>query len=150
MEIIIIDDQVSMKLENKIIGKLVKLILKKENIITDEVILNFVNEQKIKELHLKYFNDPTLTDCISFPIDSPNEKVNHHVLGEVFICPATALKYAKTHKKDPKSELALYIIHTILHLIGYDDIKENDIKIMREKEKQYLSLYEKYNIKKLG
>jgi probable rRNA maturation factor len=146
MKIIIIDEQSSIKIDKKIIKLQVKTILEKEDIRTDEVILNFVNTKKIKELHLKYFNDEKSTDCISFPIDRPSEKTSYHILGEVFVCTDTAKSYSKKHKIDIKKELALYIIHTLLHLIGFDDINESDIKIMRKKEKYYLSLFEKKNI----
>lgn len=144
MKIIIINNQDSLRIINKKIEKQIKLILKEENIITDEIILHFVNEKTIKKFHLKYFNDPLVTDCISFPIDPPKEnKTGYHVLGEGFICTPQAKKYSKKYKKDPYEELTLYIIHCILHLIGYDDINKKDAMIMRKKENYYLSSFKK-------
>ena len=135
MKITIFDEQSSYKISKKTIQFLVKKLLEKENINTDEVILHFVNKDKIKELHLRFFSDPSETDCISLPIDSPFEKkIGHMILGEVFVCTDVAEEYAKENNVNTEEELFLYIIHGILHLIGYDDIDENDNKIMRKKE----------------
>ncbi len=146
MKVTIINNQSVLKINKKKIEKQVKTILKEENISTDEVILNFVDVKTIKDIHLKYFNDPSTTDCISFPIDSPKEKKWCHILGEAFICTKEAIKFSKRYKITPYEELTLYVIHCILHLIGYDDINKKDISIMTEKENYYLSLLKEKNI----
>ena len=139
IKITICNEQKKLKIYPTKVKRLVKLILENEKVFTDEVILHFVNKTKIKKLHKDFFNDPSETDCISFPIDLPNEKRFHHILGEAFICTSVALSFAKASNTDPYEELSLYIIHTILHLMGYDDIKKKDIKKMRKKEKYYMS-----------
>lgn len=94
----------------------------------DEIGIYFVSEKKICELHDQFFQDPSPTDCISFPIDQ-----NH--LGEVFVCPSTAICYAKKRGLDPYLETALYVVHGILHLLGFDDLEKNARRAMRKKEK---------------
>ena len=126
------------KISKNFIRDYIKLILDNEKVITNEVIVNFVSKKAIKDLHKIFFNDPTSTDCISFPIDKPYEKKFYHLLGEVFVCTQEAIEYAKRENADPKKELLLYVTHTILHLIGYDDINKKDISIMRKKEKFYM------------
>lgn len=146
MKVTIINDS-SIKITNKLIENMLKNILEKEKIESDEVILNFVDKKKIKKLHLKFFNNPEPTDCITIPIDKPKDKKSgYHILGEAFICPDVALENAKRFKTSIFYELNLYIIHTILHLIGYDDIKEKDIVLMRKKENFYLTLFKEKNI----
>src|ERR1700722_17053191 len=96
--------------------KVISFLLKELKVSTDEVSFYFVSKRKICQLHKEFFNDPTSTDCITFPLDSPDEeKSAYHVLGEAFICPLTALTYAKLHKIDPYEELYRYVIHCILH-----------------------------------
>lgn len=104
----------------------------------DEVTINFVDTPTICELHKQFFDDPSVTDCISFPIDDM-EETGYRVLGEVFVCPKTALDYAKAHKGDPYGELTLYIVHGLLHLMGYDDIAPPDIEEMRAAELRHLN-----------
>lgn len=112
-------------------------------ISTDEVILHFVSKTAIGKIHNTFFSDPSPTDCISFPMDSPQEEASeekHRILGEVFVCPQIALEYAKEQKLDPHKETALYIIHGILHLLGYDDITPSDRRQMRKMEQKCLKL----------
>lgn len=119
--------------------KAISFLLKELKISTDEIILHFVSEKKITLLHKKFFNDPSLTDCITFPMDSPQRnKKSFHLLGEAFICPKTAIEYSKRFRIDPLEELHRYIVHCILHLIGYDDIQVNQRARMKRKERTYL------------
>lgn len=117
---------------------LVKHFLIFTNTKCNEVSVNFVSKTEISQLHDVYFNDPSPTDCISFPIDDPGEPSDYCLLGEVFVCPEVALEYSKIHKMDFGKELSLYLVHGLLHLIGYDDIQENDEKIMRQMEEKVL------------
>ncbi|NGX34872.1 MAG: Endoribonuclease YbeY [Candidatus Anoxychlamydiales bacterium] len=150
MNVTIVNKQTSLKISDKLIEKQIKAILKEEKIKTDEVILHFVDEQTIKNLHLKFFNDPEPTDCITQPIDKPDEnETGYHILGEAYICTDVAIKNGKKFKTDSYHELTLYVIHTILHLIGYDDINKEDIKLMRKKENCYLNLFKEKNIFKI-
>jgi len=118
------------------VKKVVKTVLDLEQVKCDEASIYFVDIKTISSLHEEFFQDPTPTDCISFPIDGPKIDSNYSVLGEVFICPAVAIEYAKKHSLDPLAETSLYLVHGLLHLIGYDDIDPKDRKIMRKKEKR--------------
>jgi probable rRNA maturation factor len=108
-----------------------------------EVSIHFIGETAMKRLHEQYFNDPSLTDCISFPMDCENQ-TGYRLLGDVFVCPQVALAYAHKNQGDPYTELSLYIVHGLLHLMGYDDIKEKDCKRMRSaEERQMRHLFDK-------
>jgi len=95
-----------------------------------EVSIYCVTQAKICALHDQFFQDPTPTDCISFPLDEEH-------LGEVFVCPKAALEYAP---EDPHNEVALYIIHGLLHCLGYDDLEPVAKRAMRKKEKSCMAL----------
>ena len=113
----------------------------------DEVIFHFVDSETISSLHKDYFNDPAPTDCISFPIDSPSKPSDGPlILGEVFVCPAVAKTYAEKHDLDPYREVSLYIIHGVLHLLGYDDQEEDDEKKMRAEEKRCMCYLEEKKV----
>ena len=115
--------------------KAISFLIKELKISTQEIIFHFVSEPRICTIHKKYFNDPTSTDCITFPIDPPVKKAPpFHLLGEAFICPKTALEYAKNHHLNPYEELLRYVIHCLLHLLGYDDIQSDDRAKMKKKE----------------
>lgn len=105
----------------------------------DEVAIYFVTEANIAQLHDQFFNDPTPTDCISFPLDERH-------LGEVFVCPSVAIAYARKKGLDPYQETALYVIHGLLHLLGYDDLEPKERRTMRKKEKTCMAHLYKQNL----
>lgn len=102
---------------------------------TDEINIQFVSEKRISQLHALFFQDPTSTDCITFPIDSISYKpIGYHLLGEIFICPKIAKQYAEKHHINPFEELCRYVVHGILHLIGFEDEKPALRAQMKRKE----------------
>jgi len=123
---------------------MVEAVLALEERPCDEVGIHFVGLKEICRLHDQYFDDPTSTDCISFPIDSSESPVN--ALGDVFVCPYIACKYAEEHHLDPYQELTLYVVHGLLHLIGYDDMEEADRAMMRKAEKDHMRYLVKNNL----
>jgi probable rRNA maturation factor len=137
MEISIEDTQSDLSIKPSQVKALVKAVLQFEGQTCDEVGIHFVNALRISELHAHYFDDPTLTDCISFPIDKDSNSP-YRVLGEVFVCPKVAMEYAAAHAKDPYEEVTLYLVHGLLHLMGYDDIEDRDRRQMRAAEKRHM------------
>lgn len=133
MNIYITNKQLDFKIDKNLITKVIKSISAFHGIEFNEISYNFVSEAKIKQLHKALFNDPTITDCITCPIDPPGLKP-YCMLGEIYICPKVAMSYAYENKLSPLQELILYVIHGFLHLIGYDDIAPEDERIMRMKE----------------
>lgn len=130
MKITIYNQQSDLKFPDGFVETIVYSTL--EECPCEEVIIHLVDKNKISELHEIYFQDPTPTDCISFPIDKET------VLGEVFVCPEVAIEYAQKNEKDPLEETALYIVHGLLHLLGYDDLTPSDRAKMRSAEKTML------------
>lgn len=102
-----------------------------------ELIVHLVSEKRICQLHADHFDDPTPTDCITFPIDDIMNPPpgSLPILGEVFLCPAVAVSYCNEHGGDPYRECTLYLLHTILHLLGFKDDEEGAERLMREEER---------------
>jgi probable rRNA maturation factor len=67
------------------------------------------------------------------------EASGYKILGEIFISPEAALLYAQSHNTNPYEELTLYLIHGILHLLGQDDLSEEDAAQMRVLETKHLA-----------
>lgn len=75
----------------------------------EEVEVSFVSDEKIARVHAEFLQDPTPTDVITFP----------H--GEILISLDTAALQAVDHGETYEREAALYLIHGLLHLAGWDD-----------------------------
>lgn len=102
--------------------------------------LSFVGKKKISSLHAQFFDDPTPTDCITFPIREPE------FLGEVFVCPQVAQEYVAAHGGNVYQEITLYVVHGFLHLLGESDTTPAERKKMRAEESKWLKLLEKNNL----
>lgn len=137
MDVYISDQQTDLVISSLQVESLVKELIKFEAVKCDEVSVQFVDTESICSLHELYFNDPSVTDCISFPIDDEVE-AGYFVLGEVVVCPKTALDYVKKNDGDPYWEVSLYLVHGLLHLIGYDDIGDKEWE-MRQAEKRVMN-----------
>jgi probable rRNA maturation factor len=110
--------------------KTAQKVVKGEKLI-GELSITFVDDKKMKEMNKKYTNRDDITDVLSFGFDDTPE-----LMGDIYI----SIPQAERQKEeDLLSELKLLTIHGILHLAGYDDKTEEQIKVMREKEKYYLN-----------
>lgn len=125
MKLTLIDDQCDLSIKKKQVKLLIDEVFLFKKISSTELIVHFVSKKEISEIHGKFFNDPTPTDCITFPFREPK------LLGEIFVCPKVAIEYSP---ENAYSETTLYIIHAILHLIGFDDINSEDEILMRKAE----------------
>ncbi len=145
MKILVFNRQKDLPLSSPSVRSVVKQVLLTEQRSTDELSLYFVTTEEICHLHEQFFDDPSPTDCISFPMDE-REKTDYHILGEVFVCPQAAIEQVMTIG-EAYQEATLYLVHGILHLLGYDDIRKSDIKKMREAEARNMkALIDKKNV----
>lgn len=136
MNVHTVNCQSALDISDRSVERLVQSFLSWKDVTCDEVVIHLVSQKEICQLHEEYFQDPTPTDCISFPIDAPDEEADgYSILGEVFVCPAVALAYVSENGGNPYRETSLYIVHGLLHLLGYDDQDEEDRLIMRAQEK---------------
>jgi probable rRNA maturation factor len=137
MNIHISNEQEDYPVDAGVVEKIISAVLLFEGVEYDEVSLYFIDTETISDLHQTYFQDPSPTDCISFPMDDHSEE-GYKILGDVFVCPAVGIAYAKTHNGSASEEINLYIVHGLLHLLGYDDISEEDKLVMREAERRHM------------
>jgi probable rRNA maturation factor len=130
VQVVIHNRQKKLAISPSFIEKVVLTTLEDYEVASAQVVVHFVGKKRISDLHQQFFNDPSPTDCITFPIR------NTECLGEVFVCPEVALEYAKASQGNPLHETALYVVHGLLHLLGYDDLTPSQIRKMRQLEKQ--------------
>ncbi len=75
----------------------------------EEVEISIISDGEIARVHGEFLGDPTPTDVITF----------HH--GEILISADTAARQGAEHGQPRDHELALYLIHGLMHLAGWDD-----------------------------
>lgn len=89
------------------------------------------------DINQKYLQHDYFTDIITFDYCEGDR-----LSGDLFISVDSVRENSVEFGTEFKDELNRVIIHGLLHLVGYDDHTEKDIKLMRSKENYYLSLRE--------
>jgi probable rRNA maturation factor len=116
---------------------IVQAVLEGEDEQDAEISLAFVDNPTIHRLNLRFLKHDEPTDVLSFPLsDSGARKLQ----GELVIGAEVAKEQAAERGHDIDAELALYVIHGLLHLCGYNDHDSRDADLMGERERHYLSL----------
>lgn len=144
MEVSVFNRQNDLPIDEARIKCIVQEVVRLEGQRFDEAAVHFVSREEISSLHERYFNDPAPTDCISFPADLDSPEIPWRALGDVFVCPRAAIEYAAEKSGLPEEEAVLYLVHGLLHLMGYDDLEEEKRRRMRKAEERHIS-----NLKKL-
>lgn len=106
----------------KFLEKIAEKTLKTLKIKIPEISIVLVGDNKIKELNKKYRKTNRVTDVLAFDY------------GEIFICLPQAKRQAKQLGHSLKKELAILLIHGILHLAGYDDETSREYDIMKKEQ----------------
>ena len=101
-----------------------------------EITVCFVNDRRIKELNLKYLGKNNPTDVIAFDVTEP--KRPDKIFADIVISTDRAIDNAGAFHTTPLFELYLYVIHGVLHILGYDDQKRKHKLLMQKKEELLL------------
>lgn len=115
--------------------EIVRAVLEGEQVGDYEISLAFVDNATIHRLNKQFLDHDEPTDVLTFPLSEGNAK---KLMGEIVIGVEVAVEQARERGHDVHVELALYVIHGLLHLCGYDDKGEKVLGKMRERERHYL------------
>jgi len=120
------------------VKKLISSILKIEK-KNAELNLVFTDNKKIKKINKTFLGHNFATDVISFAYN--NSSLENNISGEIIISVEMAVKLAQKLKCTIEGEIALYLVHGLLHLLGYNDKLKKDARKMHQREKELLSMY---------
>ena len=138
----------------KIIKEVIKTSLEVEGVVDNvEVCVSFVDDEEIQKLNRYYRNVDKPTDVLSFPLvefeeiysDINLEEENNKELcevepiGDIVISLERAKKQAEEYGHSFEREIAYLTAHSMFHLMGYGHEKDDDRKIMREKEEEVMT-----------
>jgi probable rRNA maturation factor len=140
---------------------LAEAVLAEEGVRGDaELSMLFVDEAAIADLNKRFLRRDGPTDVLAFPIDeepveggrSPDSGGTGPgftgepddlptLLGDVVICPAVAFRNASQRSGNYDDEVALLVVHGVLHLLGMDHEVDSDAEVMEQRERQLLAKF---------
>jgi probable rRNA maturation factor len=166
LEVFVGDEQEDQPVDAPRWQRLAEQVLHHEGIRGEaELSLLFVDESSMSELNQRFMGAEGPTDVLAFPLEDelvepgryPDSSTSGPVdprvrgetgdppllLGDVVICPAVAARNAPDHAGTYDDELALLVVHGILHVLGHDHADPAEEAAMQAKERELLALYNK-------
>ena len=133
--------------EIKEINKLqeyMEFVVKKMDLSNASFNIIFVSNEEIHNINKEYRNVGRVTDVISFALEDNKDITydNFRLLGDIYIAIDVAYEQAKEYNHSKEREVCFLATHGLLHLLGYDHMKESDEKIMFGKQEELLNAYE--------
>jgi probable rRNA maturation factor len=163
-DVFVADEQSALKLEVSRWATLARHVLDAEQVGDDvEVSVLFVDEPTIAELHERFLGESGPTDVLAFPIDeepvrggrspdeggtgpggpvsSEEEETVPVLLGDVVVCPTVAGRQAAERGVPVEDEVALLVVHGLLHLLGMDHVETADAERMERRTTELLARF---------
>ena len=156
-EVFVADEQSDVAVDVARWGALAEAVLLAEGIRGGaELSLLFVDEPSIAELNERFMERQGPTDVLAFPIDADAVWAVHDplasgpdradpdpdeiplLLGDVVVCPAVAARNAPDHAGSLDDEVALLVVHGVLHVLGRDHADPDEAAEMRARERALL------------
>lgn len=102
-----------------------------------EVHLVFVGDRAMAGLNRRFRGKRGSTDVLSFNLDDPSGP--DATFGEIYISAPTAQRQARTFGNGLNAEFERLFCHGLLHLFGYDHMRNKDAALMQQREEHFLS-----------
>ena len=155
------DEQTAVSVDVLRFVRLAELVLREERAPNDaELSVIFVDEQAITDLHERFLDEPGPTDVLAFPLADdvapggrqpdeggrgpgapPDPTDLPRVLGDVVVCPTVAKRQAEERGLAVDDELALLVVHGVLHLLDYDHAAPAEAERMKRRERELLERF---------
>lgn len=153
-QIAIADTQDRLEIDEDFLTEVTRRVLAEEQVAAAEISVALVDDPTIHDINRQYLGHDYPTDVISFLLEcEPAEQESAGEMpsnyrgrgkkldGEVIISTETAQKQAENFGWSPREEVVLYLVHGLLHLVGYDDLSSTEQTVMRARERAMLALF---------
>jgi len=146
----IADDQSILRIDESYLQQVAKRTLAVEEVARATISIAVVDDAALRRLNRKYLDHDDDTDVLSFllecetcPEGGGSENLvprgrGKRIEGEIVISAEMAVRRAAELDWSSQSEIVLYLVHGLLHLVGYDDRSEHEEALMRSRERAVL------------
>ena len=146
MNIVIVNRQRTKRINPRLLKQVVLALFAEREITEAELGINLVAAREMALVNETFLQHEGSTDVITFDHLDPNPKTRdarRQIHGELFICVDDALLQAKEFKTKWQAEVVRYVVHGVLHLLGYDDLKPQLRLVMKREENRLVRQLEK-------
>ena len=118
--------------------RLVEFVAAAEDCGIDSIDVAIVDADEIASLNSRYLGKDEVTDVLSFDISEANSS---GIIAQIVVCGDVAAEVGPSHDLSGDDELMLYIIHGLLHLMGYDDAEAEQAERMKTRQEELLAKF---------
>ena len=130
-------------IDEKLLYKVANYALEYEKVSNAVLNIIIVDNEYIHKINREYRGVDRETDVISFALEDDDTfvKLPIRVLGDIYISIDRVKSQALEYGHSETREISFLTVHGILHLLGYDHMKEEDEKVMFAKQEEVLNRY---------
>jgi probable rRNA maturation factor len=156
MNIVIASRQRMRKINSRLLKEIAEALLADLTIGKAELGINLVAAREMTLINETFLRHEGSTDVITFDYSAPEKRKaesrkQKQLHGEIFICVQEAILQSKKFKTTWQSEIVRYLVHGVLHLLGYDDCGAAARRNMKCEENRRLSgLSKKFCLAQIG
>ena len=136
-KVTISSSQNALRVPRRKIADLIDLTARLEDVAIHEVDVAVVDDSQIAALNRRYLRRPGPTDVLSFDMGEPGAS---GLCAQIVVCAQVAVAEARRRRTGPQAELMLYVLHGLLHLLGYDDLADDDAERMHARQDEILAV----------
>ena len=146
VQVDIADQQNHITVRPRRLRRVVRRTLAREGVRQARISLAFVGDSAIRRLNRRFLSRNPATDVLSFPLSEDGGAL----AGEIVVSSQTAQRESRRRGTPPEGELLLYVVHGLLHLVGYDDRRRQDAQAMHRREEGVLTEFGFENVYRCG
>jgi rRNA maturation RNase YbeY len=155
MNVVIANRQRVKKINTRLLKQIVSELFAELEIAEAELGINLVAAREMALVNETFLQHEGSTDVITFDHSEEKRKAESgkrtQLHGELFICVDDAIAQAKEFKTSWESEAIRYVVHGVLHLLGYDDLKPHLRRVMKREENRLVrQLAKKFSFAQLS
>jgi probable rRNA maturation factor len=127
--------QAHLTIDRERLATIARRVLMMQAVARAEVSITLVDDATIRRINREHLGHDWETDIVTFPLSAPGDPT---LTADLVISAQMAASTAQAADSDAFAELALYLVHGLLHLTGYDDVRAADRPAMRRREAEVL------------
>ena len=137
-KVVISSSQNAMRVPRKKLTRLIAFVARQERAAIAEVDLAVVGSDEMASLNRRFLGRPQPTDVLSFDLSNAGDEA---ISVQLIVCGDMAVQYCRAHGIGPQRELMLYVVHGLLHLLGYEDKTAGGSARMHSRQEEILNAF---------
>jgi len=135
--VLICSTQKVMRVPRKKLDRLIRFVARRGHVRLGQVDLAVVTSRQIAAMNRRYLGRGGATDVLAFDLSDGGEPLE----GQLVVCGDVAVREGRRRGTGPQRELMLYVVHGLLHLLGYDDARPPGARRMAERQEELLEAF---------